>query len=235
VWEDEEPLPPHDTQVSTVSTTIGAASADHLIRFRTSIHDDPSSMTVHASGIVPGGNPIVGTLPLVTDAVVPIFTVTDCVALPLICTDELDSVHVGVGVTVGVIAQLRFTVPVNDPVGASARLKLAVCPALIVCEVGEPEAAPIVKPGAGEAAPDKLITCGLPATLSVTVMLPVRLPVALGVKVTDIVQLPPAVTEFPQVFVSLKSPEAVMLLMVTTALPIFTRFVVCAALVVPSG
>jgi len=60
-----------------------------------SIPDDPSNTTVHANGIVPGGNPIVGTLLLVTGAVVPIFTVMDCAPLSLICTDELDRLHVG--------------------------------------------------------------------------------------------------------------------------------------------
>ena len=55
--------------------------------------------------------------------------------------------HVGAGVTVGVIAQLRLTVPVNDAIGASARVKLAVCPALMVCDVGDPEPASIVKSG----------------------------------------------------------------------------------------
>jgi hypothetical protein len=147
VWDDEEPLPPHDTQVSTVSTTIGAAGADHLFRLRPRIHDDPTRVSINTKGMAPGGNPIVGALLLVTGVVVPIFTVTDCVALPLICTDELDSVHVGAGVTAGVIAQLRLTVPANDPVPAMAKLNLAVCPALIVCEVGDPEAAPMVKSG----------------------------------------------------------------------------------------
>lgn len=80
-------------------------------------------------------------------AVVATFTVTDCVPLPLIGTEELDRLQIGAGVTAGVIAQVRLTVPVNDPVGASTRLKLAVCPALIVWEVGEPEVAPIVKSG----------------------------------------------------------------------------------------
>lgn len=84
----------------------------------------------------------------VTGAVVPTFTVTVCVPLPLICTELLDKLQVGAGETTGVIAQVRFTVPVNDPVPANARLKLAVCPALMVCEVDEPDAAAIEKSGA---------------------------------------------------------------------------------------
>jgi hypothetical protein len=61
---------------------------------------------------------------------------------------ELERAQVGAGVSVGVMAQLRFTVPENDPVGAKAKLKLAVCPALMVWEVGDPEPAPMVKSGA---------------------------------------------------------------------------------------
>jgi hypothetical protein len=51
---------------------------------------------------------------------------------------------------------------------------------------------------------------GLPAALSVTVRAPVRLPVAVGVKVTLIVQLEPAATEPAQVLVWEKSPKGVM-------------------------
>ena len=66
----------------------------------------------------------------------------------MIWTEELDRPQVGrAGVTAGVMAQLRFTVPVNDPVGASARLKLAVFPALTVWEVDEPDGRLRVKPG----------------------------------------------------------------------------------------
>jgi hypothetical protein len=81
----------------------------------------------------------------VTDAVVA--TVTVCAAVPVICPEE-GILHVGAGVATGVIAQLRLTVPVNPPVPAKARLKLAVCPAVKVCLVEEPEAAAIEKSGA---------------------------------------------------------------------------------------
>jgi hypothetical protein len=117
------------------------------LRERIHTHIDPSSINVKIRGIVPPGKPISGTLLLVVGAVVPTFTVTDCVPLPLIGTEELDNVHVGAGVTDGVIAQLKLTVPVNAPVPANANEKLAVCPALMVCEVGDPEAVSIVKSG----------------------------------------------------------------------------------------
>ncbi len=63
---------------------------------------------------------------MVTGATVPTATATDAPPFPLICTEELDRLHVGGGVTTGVMAQFRFSVPVNDPVGAKARLKVAV-------------------------------------------------------------------------------------------------------------
>ncbi len=49
--------------------------------------------------------------------------------------------------------------------------------------------------------PVRLAVCRLPAALSVIVMAPVRVPVAVGVNLTLIVQLPPAATEVPQLFV----------------------------------
>ena len=49
--------------------------------------------------------------------------------------------------------------------------------------------------------PVRLIVCGLPDALSVMLTLPVRVPVAVGVKVTLMLQLPPAATDAPQVFV----------------------------------
>ena len=79
-------------------------------------------------------------------AVVATLTVTACDPPPLICTEELDGVQVGAGVTCRRNrAACQIYSSVNDPIGAMARLKLAVCPALIVCDVGEPEAGASVK------------------------------------------------------------------------------------------
>lgn len=41
-------------------------------------------------------------------------TVTGRAPLPISCTEELDSMQVGAGVTTGVMAQLRLIVPVNN-------------------------------------------------------------------------------------------------------------------------
>ena len=57
--------------------------------------------------------------------------------------------------------------------------------------------------------------------MSAMVTAPVRGPVAVGVKVTEMVQLAPAAKEVPHVFVSPKSPLAAMLLMLRAAVPLF--------------
>ena len=49
--------------------------------------------------------------------------------------------------------------------------------------------------------PVKLAVCGLPAALSVTVIVPVRVPATVGVNVTLIVQLALAASDVPQVLV----------------------------------
>jgi hypothetical protein len=62
---------------------------------------------------------------------------------------------------------------------------------------------------------------------------PVLVPAATGLKVTEMVQLAPAATELPQVLVWEKSPLAVTLEMVSEALPVSVRVTLCAALPVP--
>jgi hypothetical protein len=58
---------------------------------------------------------------VVTGAVVPTFMLTAWDPLP-ICTEELERVQLGAGVTTGVTTQLRLTVPVNDPDDVNAKL-----------------------------------------------------------------------------------------------------------------
>ena len=66
--------------------------------------------------------------------------------------------------------------------------------------------------------------CGLPVALSVTVTAAVRVPDAVGLNVTLIVQLAPALTELPQVLLWAKSPAFVpvtaTLVMLSAALPL---------------
>ena len=71
--------------------------------------------------------------------------------------------------------------------------------------------------------------------LSAMLSVALRLPLAAGVKVTLIVQLPLAATELPQVLVCAKSPGLVPVMVrpeiVKAALPVLLRVAVCAALV----
>ena len=56
-------------------------------------------------------------------------------------------------------------------------------------------------PAADVPVPVRLTVCGVFAALSVKVIVPVRVPVAVGVNVTLIVQLAPTATLLPHVFV----------------------------------
>ena len=70
-----------------------------------------------------------------------------------------------------------------------------------------------------------------------TVTVPVRVPVVVGVKFTLIVQLVPGASDVPQVPspAEAKSPLSVMLLIVTVAVPELVSVENCAALVVPTA
>ena len=89
-------------------------------------------------------------------------------------------------------------------------------------------------PDAGMPVPVRLITCEPPEALSVRVIAPVRVPVAVGVKVTLMVQPAPAATELPHVFVCAKSPLATTLAMLSVAVPVLFRVTVSAVLVEPT-
>jgi hypothetical protein len=75
---------------------------------------------------------------------------------------------------------------------------------------------------------------GLFAALLVTVTDPVRVPLAVGLNVTLIVQLAPAARLDPHVFVCAKSPLATIELIAAAAFPVFCTVTVCAALVAPT-
>jgi hypothetical protein len=75
--------------------------------------------------------------------------------------------------------------------------------------------------------------CGLSEALSEMLRVPVLVPPAAGLKVTEMVQLAPALTVVPQVLVCEKSALAVMLEMVSEALPVLVRVAICAVLLVP--
>ena len=117
-------------------------------------------------------------------------------------------------------------------------VRVRVCPPLVdptiwlekVKSVGARLAAgPAVTP-----VPVKVTVCGLPAALSEMLRLPLRVPVAVGIKITLTVQLFPAGTLVAQLFVWVKSPVAVILEIVSAALPVLVRVTDCAALLVPT-
>lgn len=85
--------------------------------------------------------------------------------------------------------------------------------------------------------PASAMEWGLPAALSVMVMEAARLPRAAGVKVTLIMQFPPAATELPQLLVWAKSlalvPVITRLVIFSVALPVLLTTTGCAELVEP--
>src|SRR5438105_592416 len=90
--------------------------------------------------------------------------------------------------------------------------------------------------------PLSIMICGLPPALSATDSVPVRAPEAVGVKVTLMVQFPPAAKvagfmgqELAPVLVAAKSPEAANELIVKAAAPVFVSVSVIGALVVASS
>lgn len=85
--------------------------------------------------------------------------------------------------------------------------------------------------------PFKATVCGLPVALSAMLMAAVRVPAAVGVNVTLIVQLASTANDAGQVFVSAKSPEfgpvRVIPEIANATLPPLVKVTVWAALVVP--
>ena len=86
--------------------------------------------------------------------------------------------------------------------------------------------------------PARVTLCGLLAALSVKDTLALRLPLALGEKVTPMVQVALMASEVGQVLVCAKSealvPVMLMLLMLRASVPLLVRVTVWAALVVPT-
>lgn len=82
--------------------------------------------------------------------------------------------------------------------------------------------------------PVRLTLCEPPAALSTTVNVPLRVPVAAGVKVTLASQIAPVARVVGQLFVWLKSPPALMLVTVTAAPPTFAIATICGGLGLPN-
>lgn len=106
-----------------------------------------------------------------------------------------------------------------------------------ICEAKERLVGESVTAGAattgGVPVPLKATVCGEPLALSVIVSAPVRLPAAVGVKVTEMVHVAPVATLLPHVCASAKSPDALMEVIESAAVPAFVSVTVCAVLVEP--
>src|SRR5260370_619056 len=123
------------------------------------------------------------------------------------------------GVTVqverlGAPMQVNATEPVNPLTGVMVTLKLSVLPAVTFCvDVG-----PVNPKSGGVVVPVSGTVCGLPAALSMMVKVPMRVPAAVGVNVTLIVQFAPAASgvaggvgqAVARRLVPAKSPDAAM-------------------------
>src|SRR5947208_940000 len=121
-------------------------------------------------------------------------------------------------------------------------VSVTLCAALVVetCRLANARLVGLsVTAGAGGSVPVPLKTtlCGLPLALSVMFRLAVRLPVAVGVKLTLMVQLAPTAIVLGlsgQIFAWPKSlafvPVIPMLLIISGALPLFVTVTVCVPL-----
>jgi hypothetical protein len=126
----------------------------------------------------------------------------------------------------------KLVLPVLDSVTGCAALVVPTCCPAKLSEVGLSVAFAEV------AVPVRLAVCGLLLALSVTVRVAVRVPLAVGLKVTLIAQLAPAARLEPQLLVSAKSPLLVpvmAMLLMDSAPPLeFESVTVWGALVVPT-
>jgi hypothetical protein len=82
--------------------------------------------------------------------------------------------------------------------------------------------------------PLKVTTCGLLVALSWSGKLPVRFPMAVGLKTMLTVHVPCAAKPAPQVLVSAKSPATGIALNVTIASPSLITFKILGGLAVPT-
>jgi len=114
-------------------------------------------------------------------------------------------------------------------VGIALNVKVVDWPEAVVIKLEDAdiEKSPILLE---EPVPVRLRVCGLAPALSVMLIMPVRVPVAVGLNVTLIVQLAPAASDPPQLLLSAKSPLAVIPVIVNAAFPVLLSVAVCAAL-----
>ena len=93
---------------------------------------------------------------------------------------------------------------------------------------------PPVDEGAVWPVPVSVTVCGLPDASSTKESEPVRVPAAVGVKLTETAQLAPDATVDPQLLTTAKSPDGVMLVILSTSTPVLVTDTSCAGEVVLS-
>jgi hypothetical protein len=134
--------------------------------------------------------------------------------------------------------QLKNTDPVKLLRALIVSVDVADPPAETVAVLGETE----IEKSGGTKFPSTDTVCGLPTALSLIVTIPLRVPVAVGVKVTLKAQLTPgasAAGSVPQVFVWAKSapfvPATAIAVIVKGPSPLFVSVTCCGGLVVLMG
>jgi hypothetical protein len=150
---------------------------------------------------------------------------------PVTFTDEAEALQVACN---GAPVQDTLTEPVKPLNGFTCRLKVADCPADTVAEV-DPLLTTLTEKSVP--VPETEIIWGLPAALSFIDSVPLRIPLAIGVKVKETMQLAPAASSEVVLQVvpdseTAKSPVVVMLFTASARAPVLLRVTTCAALVV---
>jgi len=174
-----------------------------------------------------GESPGTGKMVECDGAVVVTVIVTMTGALSVNVPGDAEQVPAGI-----VPLQETVTVSLNPPEGESESGNAADCPAETVAEVEPPGATEMMT---SVPSPDRVMACGLAGALSEMVIAPARGPVAVGVKVTEIVQVAFLAKLVPQVSVSAKSPLALMLVNISVALPTLVTVTLCLLLVEPTN
>src|SRR5229473_3639644 len=226
------PLQPASVSKSTIAVTIPSRMRICCVLAKKNISSiarrtgTTCRMETGGGGILAGGT---------MNAVVASDTCAFCAVFPSAAATD-------VGVTVqverfGAPVQVNATAPVNPFMGVMVTLKLSVLPAVTFCVV----VGPVNPKSGGVVVPVSDTLCGLPVALSVMFKGPMRVPAAVGLNVTLIVQFAPAarvrglIGQGVAPGLAAKSPDAAMELIVRGPVPVFVSVTVCAALVVFSG
>jgi len=172
-----------------------------------------------------GERPGTGKMMECDDAVVVTVIVTMTGALTVNELGDAEQVPAGI-----VPLQETVTASLNPPEGESDNGKVADCPAETLAAVEPPGGTEMMM---SVPFPERVMACGLAGALSEIVMAPARAPVAVGVKMTEMVQVAFLAKLVPQVSVSAKSPLALMLVNASVALPTLVTVMGGRPLVVP--